>query len=178
MHGWGRGARRGRGRGFAPWGGGRGRFFGPGEVRLALLSLLKDGPKHGYELMKLLEERSGGGYQASAGTVYPTLQQLEDEGLVRSDPAEGKRTYHLTQDGLAELDRETEAVGRIWQRAEDWGDFGFAWQPEAAEIAGPAFRLARAALRVVARSGADPEMTERVREILERARREIERLRK
>src|ERR1700733_6158715 len=51
----------------------RSRFFGPGEVRLAILSLLTDGPRHGYELMKMLAQRSGGIYRASAGTVYPTL---------------------------------------------------------------------------------------------------------
>jgi DNA-binding PadR family transcriptional regulator len=64
---------------------GPGRFFGPGEVRLALLSLVAEAPSHGYELMKKLEERSAGVYRASAGTVYPTLQQLEDEGLIGSD---------------------------------------------------------------------------------------------
>jgi hypothetical protein len=79
----------------ASWAGG-GRFFGPGEVRLALLSLLSGGPKHGYDLMKRLEARSGGMYKASAGTVYPTLQQLEDEGLVVSEAKEGKRVYQLT----------------------------------------------------------------------------------
>src|SRR5215469_14921470 len=70
-----------------PWGrGGRwGRFFGPGEIRLALLSMLEAGPKHGYELMKELETKSGGMYKASAGAIYPALQQLEDEGMVISD---------------------------------------------------------------------------------------------
>src|SRR3990172_740813 len=63
-------------------------FFRQGEVRLALLSLLGDGPAHGYELMKRLDERSGGMYQASAGTVYPVLQQLEDEGLIRAQEEE------------------------------------------------------------------------------------------
>ena len=77
-----------------PWGrGGRwGRFFGPGEIRLALLSMLEGGPKHGYELMKELETKSGGIYKASAGAIYPALQQLEDEGMVTSDTAAGKRT--------------------------------------------------------------------------------------
>ena len=84
----------GRG-GWGPWedwgpfsgfaGGPRGRFFEFGEVRLAILSLLEEGPKHGYQLIKDLSERSGGLYRASAGTVYPTLQQLEDEELVQSD---------------------------------------------------------------------------------------------
>ena len=65
-----------------PWAGlafGRhGRFFEAGEVRLAILSLLAEGPKHGYQLMKEMKDRSSGMYSASAGSVYPTLQQLED----------------------------------------------------------------------------------------------------
>jgi len=73
---WSGGRRHGGGGG--PWGWGR--FFGAGEVRLALLSLLENEPKHGYQLMKDLEDRSGGLYRASAGTIYPTLQLLEDEG--------------------------------------------------------------------------------------------------
>ena len=72
---------------------------GLGELRLALLALLHEGPKHGYELMKELESRSGGIYRASAGSVYPTLQQLEDEGLARSKSSDGKRIYQLTDDG-------------------------------------------------------------------------------
>src|SRR3984893_17776793 len=84
---------------------GQGRFFGPGEVRLALLSMLGEAPMHGYELMKQLAERSGGIYRASAGTVYPTLQQLEDEGLVASDSKEGKRVYAITEAGSEELKR-------------------------------------------------------------------------
>src|SRR5215831_3986842 len=96
--------------GVFPWGrGGRwSRFFGPGEVRLALLSMLERGPRHGYELMKELEARSGGIYRASAGAIYPALQQLEDEGLVISDAAAGKRTYSLTNEGRTELQKEVE----------------------------------------------------------------------
>ena len=67
----------GRHTGGGPWMWGR--FFGAGEVRLALLSLLEQEPKHGYQLMKELEERSGGLYRASAGTIYPTLQLLEED---------------------------------------------------------------------------------------------------
>src|SRR5512142_2053095 len=78
---------------------GRRRFFESGEVRLALLSLLGEGAKHGYQLMKELEERSGGLYRASAGSVYPTLQQLEDEDLIRSEQQDGKRVYSLTEAG-------------------------------------------------------------------------------
>ncbi len=106
------------GAGMFPWGrGGRwGRFFGPGEIRLALLSMLESGPKHGYELMKELETKSGGIYKASAGAIYPALQQLEDEGLVTSDSMAGKRTYQLSDAGRQELQREAESVKKIWQR--------------------------------------------------------------
>src|SRR5215468_359821 len=79
---------------------GRGqRFFEPGEVRLAILSLLAEGSKHGYQLMKEMTERSGGVYRASAGSVYPTLQQLEDEELIASDQQGGRRVYKLTRAG-------------------------------------------------------------------------------
>ncbi len=160
---------RGRGRGGR---GPRRAFFRQGEVRLALLSLLGDGPAHGYELMKRLEERSGGMYRASAGTVYPVLQQLEDEGLVRALEEEGKRVYHLTDAGKEELLLHEEAVARIWKRAGGWKEWGVHMGPETAEIWGTWGRLTKAAFKAAAR--AEFEETERIREILERARKELE----
>jgi DNA-binding PadR family transcriptional regulator len=150
------------------------RFFGQGEVRLALLSLLKDAPAHGYELMKRLEERSGGMYRASAGTVYPVLQQLEDEGLVRTEVVEGKKTYYLTDAGTEELVRHHDDTESIWERAGGWKDWGVNMGPETAEIWGSWGRLSKAAFKAAARSGF--ENTERVRDILDRARKEIEAL--
>jgi DNA-binding PadR family transcriptional regulator len=165
---------------FFPWIGGRfgrwSRFFGPGEVRLALLSLLEQGSKHGYELMKELEARSGGIYRASAGAVYPALQQLEDEGLVTSEQSDGKRTYHLTEAGRQELARESEAVRRIWQRAEQWEGWGPWIGPEAAEVARPAAELLKAALRAATRGSHDSARIAKIREILEHARAELESL--
>ena len=155
-----------------------GRFFGPGEVRLALLSLLGERPQHGYELMKQLEERSGGMYRASAGTVYPTLAQLQDEGLVASDSEGGKRIYRLTDAGREELEESAETVEDIWQRAEQIGDWGEAFDPEVAELVRPALRLLRTVVKVAARRGDDPEVVDRVREILERAKDEIGELRR
>lgn len=159
--------------------GGRwGRFFGPGEVRLALLSLLESGPKHGYELMKELETKSGGIYKASAGAIYPALQQLEDEGMVTSDMTSGKRTYSLTDAGRAELQREAETVKRIWQRAEQAGD----WAPwigmEGAEVMRPAAEVMKTALRAATRGSHDSAKIARIREILERTKRELENLEK
>ncbi len=150
------------------------RFFRQGEVRLALLSLLADEPAHGYELMKRLEERSGGMYKASAGTVYPVLQQLEDEGFVRIQEEEGKKVYRLTDAGREELLLHEEDTDRIWKRAHGWRDWGVNMGPETAEIWGSWGRLSKAAFRAAARS--DLESTERVRDILDRARKELEEL--
>ena len=149
-------------------------FFRQGEVRLALLSLLDDGPAHGYELMKRLEERSGGMYSASAGTVYPVLQQLEDEGLVRQEEADGKKVYHLTDAGRDELRLHEEAVERIWERAHGWKDWGGYMGPESAEIWGSWGRLTKSAFKAAARAGF--EETEKIRGILDRARRELDAL--
>ena len=83
----------------------RGRFFGAGEVRIAILSLLAEKPRHGYDLMKEIETRSSGSYRVSAGTMYPALQQLEDEGMIVSETRDGKRVYQITELGRAELER-------------------------------------------------------------------------
>src|SRR5580658_7683424 len=81
------------------------RVFGHGGLRLVLLSLLEDGPKHGYELILGLEERFMGMYRPSSGTVYPRLAALEDEGLIVGTESDGKRSYALTDAGREELAR-------------------------------------------------------------------------
>jgi DNA-binding PadR family transcriptional regulator len=151
-----------------------GRFFGGGEVRLALLSLLEEGPKHGYQLMKDLEARSGGLYRASAGAIYPTLQQLEDEGLITSEQADGRRVYRLTDAGRAELGRSAESVKKIWERAESWGDWAPWMGPAASMVAGPAASVMKAAMRAATHASDDPDRLKRIREILDRARKELE----
>lgn len=157
--------------GWGPWHG-RGSFFRPGEVRLALLSLLSEGEAHGYELMKRLEQRSGGVYQASAGTIYPVLQQLEDEGLATSETRDGKKVYRITDAGRAELARETEAVEGIWHRAGRWREWGAWMGPETAEVATAVGRVIKASFRAAAAGG--PAVAEQVEGILERARRELD----
>lgn len=72
-----------------------------GDVRTAILALLAEEPMHGYQIIGELNERSGGMWRASAGSVYPTLQQLEDEGLVTNEPRDGRKVYVLTEDGKA-----------------------------------------------------------------------------
>ncbi len=143
-------------------------------MRLALLALVEDGPKHGYELMKELEERTGGFYRASAGTVYPTLQQLEDEGLVVSEQQNGKRVYRLTEAGVDELRRESDAVRRIFQRVhsrQDWRAWG---EPEMGPVLGAFGDLLGSIWRAVRRGHDRSETFVRIREILVEARQRVD----
>ncbi|MFN8467808.1 MAG: PadR family transcriptional regulator [Caldilineaceae bacterium] len=96
-------------------GGGRDRAR-RGDARYILLDALRDGPKHGYEIIKTLEERSGGRYVPSPGTVYPTLQYLEDQGFVRATEETDRRIYQLTDAGQAELDAQAPQVTAFWAR--------------------------------------------------------------
>jgi len=100
-----------------------------GDIKFILLELIKEQPRHGYELIKVLEERYGGFYRPSPGSVYPTLQLLEDEGHVRSETIDGKRIYSITEAGeklLAEREQEYADRGRDeerpWRRG--FGGFG------------------------------------------------------
>src|ERR1700742_70846 len=92
-----------RSRGFGgPGRGGRGPRGRRGDVRAAVLALLADRPMHGYEMIKEIEERSEGAWTPSAGSIYPTLQMLEDEGLIRGEESGGKRRFTLTDEGRTE----------------------------------------------------------------------------
>jgi DNA-binding PadR family transcriptional regulator len=156
---------------------GGGRFFGLGEIRLAVLSLLGDAPAHGYELMKLLTARCGGSYRPSAGVMYPTLQLLADEGLVEVDTSSpSKRVFSLTAEGRAEAREHAAEIEAIWRRAESWSEWDVLDHPQAAEVLGPAMRLAKAAAKAVVKSLGDPEVIEAIREIFDDARTRIERL--
>jgi DNA-binding PadR family transcriptional regulator len=157
-----------------PWSGGA-RFFGSGEVRIALLSLLAESPAHGYELMSRLEKKCGGSYRASAGTVYPTLQQLEDEGLVRSDSDGGKKVYSVTAAGTREVSDRAQEIADMWRRTGAMGEWGVFQDPEAGEILGPVLRLAKSAIKAVVKSHGDPQLIDDVRAILDDARTRIER---
>lgn len=85
-------------------GGGRGkRFFGRGDVKYALLELLSKEPMHGYQMMKGLEEKSGGLYTPSPGSIYPTLQMLEDRDLIQATEINGKKIYTITEAGSSFL---------------------------------------------------------------------------
>ncbi len=159
------------------WRGRRGRFAGPwfgpppwagrrrrGDVRAAILAVLADRPMHGYDLIGELEQRSGGMWRPSPGSVYPTLQMLEDEGLVTAEERDGKRVYSLTDVGQAEVDaRKERGVSDPWE---------FGGGSEAlVQLRDAAFQLAAAAMQV-ARAGGEAQM-KNAAEILAQARKKI-----
>jgi DNA-binding MarR family transcriptional regulator len=126
--------------------------------------------------MKEMRERSGGVYQASAGSVYPTLQQLEDEGLIESERDSGRRVYSLTQAGRDELAKDPEAVRRIWERAERWEDWGQWMGPQTLAFVGPMAVLAKSAMRAATLAAGDPEREQRLRDTIERMRHEFDQM--
>ena len=95
----------------------RRRMFGPGELRLVLLAMLAEEPRHGYELIKALEEMTAGAYAPSPGTVYPTLQMLADEGVIaEKDSEDARKLYQATDAGIAELEDRKSEIEDLWQR--------------------------------------------------------------
>jgi DNA-binding PadR family transcriptional regulator len=98
-------------------GGGRiGRFLEHGDLRFVVLALIEDQPRHGYELIKELETRTGGAYRPSPGVIYPTLALLEDEGLAAPSGGEGRKAYQITDRGLETLQAHRPGVEAVFQR--------------------------------------------------------------
>ena len=103
-------------------GGGRRRVFDGGELRLVLLKLIEEQPRHGYDLIREIEERTGGLYAPSAGVVYPTLTMLTDMGLIAEQESEGARkVYAVTTAGQAHLTEREEDVVALMARLSDLG---------------------------------------------------------
>lgn len=89
--------------------------MGRGDVRAAVLALLTEGPMHGYQIIREIEERTGGQWKPSAGSVYPTLQMLADEGLVTAEASQDRKTYALTDLGRPEA--EEAAASAPWEHS-------------------------------------------------------------
>jgi DNA-binding PadR family transcriptional regulator len=104
-----------RGMGLGP--GGRRSRARRGDVRAAMLLLLEEEPRNGYQLMEEIENRSGGAWRPSPGSVYPALAQLEDEGLIRSDEGAGRRSFELTDEGRTYVADNRDALGSPWDEA-------------------------------------------------------------
>lgn len=154
------------------WGRRRRQMFESGEVKFVILRLLREKPRHGYDVIKALEERLRGCYTASAGTVYPTLQLLEDQGYVRSVDEEGKKVYHITPEGEQFLDENRDLLDDIFDRVRDTvRDFAGGHM---ADLNHAFTRLAGMTYKRVWRWGGDHPAVPRIIEILKRAADEIE----
>jgi len=103
---------------FGPWPGagrGRGPKARPGDVRAAILAVLAEHRMNGYQIIQEIAERSGGAWKPSPGSIYPTLAQLEDEGLVRAEEDEGRRVFTLTDEGRVYVSDHPDEVSAPWQ---------------------------------------------------------------
>lgn len=157
------------------FGGERGRFFGRGDMKYVLLELIQERPMHGYEMIKALEEKSGGFYSPSPGSIYPTLQMLEDGGLVTANEVEGKRVYSITDSGRALLaERQHNQAGTggpPWMRWHAHGKPGP--RPEMQALRGEVAETARLFAIAGRMSLQDPEKLARLRSIIERTRNDL-----
>src|SRR4051812_44134149 len=151
-----RGPRQGRGRG-----GPRARR---GDVRAAVLALLAERPMHGYEMIKEIEERTQGAWTPSAGSIYPMLQLLEEEGLIQGEESDGKRRFTLTQTGAAEQE------AKAGEEA-PWDAVRAGAAPESIHLGDSLRKLNHAIGQVF--HAADEGQQKRVRELLDESRRKI-----
>ena len=161
-----------------PWGGfghdprQRGRMFEKGDLKYIILDLLAEKPSHGYELIRALEERFRGMYSPSPGSVYPTLQLLEDMGHATAKQQDGKKTYEITAEGRKFLEENRQSVERIWGRV------GGGWNPEMGaelhEMRRELMGLGKLFGREMHGGRLDKEKLRRIREIISGAARQVE----
>lgn len=161
-----------------PFGGGRGpqgeggRFFGRGDVKFALLLLLQERPMYGYEMIKALEAKSGGFYTPSPGSIYPTLQMLEERGFVSSAKSESKKVYTITESGKALLaehgGQREEFAGPPWMRGRRGGP-----RPELQALRGEAMEVARLFAIAGRVAFENPEKLSRLRTVIASARKDL-----
>jgi DNA-binding PadR family transcriptional regulator len=154
---------RGRGRG-APGGRGRGRGrVQRGDVRTAILLVLADEAMHGYQIMQAISDRTGGAWRASPGAVYPTIAQLEDEGLVTTREEGGRRSVTLTSEGRAYVEERSARLGDPFAE--------FADRPTGPDLREPLHELQAAARQIL--SSGNPAQVEAAAQVLARARRSL-----
>jgi DNA-binding PadR family transcriptional regulator len=137
-----RGRRGGPQFGFPGFGPPRGPRARRGDVRAALLVLLDEEPRNGYQLMQEIEQRSDGVWRPSPGSVYPALQLLEDEGLVRVAPGEGRKAFELTDEGRAHVEAHRDELGAPWDAVKsDMGEGAWELMGAMREIGMALFQL-------------------------------------
>jgi DNA-binding PadR family transcriptional regulator len=165
----GRHGRRGRRRG-------RQRMFGSGELRLVLLKLIADEPRHGYDLIRAVEELTFGDYAPSPGVIYPTLTLLQDMGLIEEAKAEGpRRPFQVTDEGRKHLEEKSDEVEALFERLDE------EFAPDERDRGGPPIgravgNLMTALRHRVGRDGLDEELLHEIATILDEAAQRIERV--
>ena len=162
-----------------PGGRGRGRrarrMFESGELRLVLLKLIADEPRHGYDLNRAIEELTGGEYAPSPGVVYPTLTLLQDMGLIEEAAGEASRKpFQITEEGRSHLAERTEEVDGLIERLSGL-------KPREGSVAGPAIgravkNLMTALSHRVGRDGLNEDLLHEIASILDEAAQRIERV--
>ena len=143
----------------------RGPKAGRGDVRAAILAVLAEGPRNGYQIMSEIEERSGGAWRPSPGAVYPALAQLADEGLIAGEESGGRRTFSLTDAGRAYVEQHPEMARGAWESAA---------QQEAWQVPGlfaVAARLGGGIVQIA--HGGTPEQVRAAEQLLEQTRRRL-----
>lgn len=155
---------------------GRKRMFESGELRLVLLKLIADEPRHGYDLIRAIEELTGGDYAPSPGVVYPTLTLLQDMGFIEESEAEGARKpFQVTDEGRAHLDENSDDVDDIFERLEETGSHRR--RSHRPEMGRAVANLMTALKNRVVHEGWNEELLDEVVSILDEAARRIERAR-
>ena len=152
------------------------KIFERGDLKFVILRLVSSRPMHGYEVMKALEEESKGYYRPSPGSVYPTLQMLEDEGYVTVEEHGGKKVYSITEEGVAYLDANEDVVDDVFDRVEHFTDRFFGGDMRA--LSRSFSELAQLTFDQAFQWGAEPEDLTRMNEILETAVEELRETRK
>jgi DNA-binding PadR family transcriptional regulator len=153
----------------------RGRFFEQGDLKYVILRLLDEKPRHGYDIIKDLEERFGGNYAPSPGTVYPTLTMLEDLGFARAREEEaGKKIYEITEEGRKHLAVHSSTVDDIFERISKFVQ-GFLDAPMM-DVNHSFRNVGRATYGKASSNVADKEILGRIKEVLDKAAAEIEAL--
>lgn len=144
-------------------------FFEKGDLKYIILDLIKDKPSHGYEIIRALEERFHGFYSPSAGSVYPTLQLLEDLGYVKSLEQDGKKVYTITEEGKKFLLEREDTVDRIKMHMHCWGEMG---DKELHDMMGEFRDMAQMFKRKAGKLS--PENLKKIQDIMRKAGKDIE----
>lgn len=164
---WGRGGPRGRhsrGR--------MGRMFDQGDLKYVILQLLDEKPRHGYDIIKELEERSKGAYSPSPGTVYPTLTMLEEMGYARATEDGGKKVYEITAEGKKYLEENSSTVESIFERISEAVEPFFS--SSMVEVRQAMRHLARSSLGTAMKHADNKDVLAKIAAILDRAATEID----